>query len=144
VTNSFNGNLRLNRAAEAAVPEATKLFVDAISAMTLEDVTGIYIGPPDSVIRYFQGKMSVPLADEVRPVIDGNLAEVGAIKSYEAMMGQYKEIPFTLNVKADLTERLIKRAMDGLFLCIGKKEASIRQNSAKRSTDLLKKVFKNT
>jgi hypothetical protein len=136
--------LRLNRAAEAAVPKAKKLFVDAIAAMTLEDVTGIYNGPPDSATRYFQGKMSGPLASEMRPVVDGTLAEVGAIQSYDAMMGQYKEIPFVPNVKADLTEHVIDRAMDGLFLYLGKEEAAIRENPAKRSTDLLKKVFGKT
>jgi hypothetical protein len=133
--------LRLNRAAEATVPKAKKLFVDAIAAMTLNDVTGIYNGPPDSATRYFQSKMSAPLAEEMRPVIDGTLAEVGAIQAYDAMIGQYKEIPFVPNVKADLIEHVIARAMDGLFLYLGKEEAAIRENPAMRSTDLLKKVF---
>ncbi|HIF09069.1 MAG TPA: DUF4197 domain-containing protein [Sneathiellales bacterium] len=133
--------LRLNRAAEAAVPKAKKSFVDAIAAMTLNDITGIYNGPPDSATRYFQSKMSALLAEEMRPVIDGTLAEVEAIQAYDAMIGQYKEIPFVPSVKADLIEHVIARAMDGLFLYLGKEEAATRENPAMRSTDLLKKVF---
>jgi hypothetical protein len=48
--------LKLNRAAEAAAPRARKLFVDAISEMTVEDVRRIYDGPDDAATRYFQGK----------------------------------------------------------------------------------------
>ncbi len=85
--------LRLNRAAEVATPKAQKLFWQAISGMTLEDVRGIYEGPDDSATRYFQGRMSRPLALEMRPIVDQSLAEVGAIQSYENMMGQYRGLP---------------------------------------------------
>ena len=40
--------LKLNRAAEAAAPEARELFVDSISQMTLDDVKAIYDGPDDA------------------------------------------------------------------------------------------------
>lgn len=133
--------LKLNRAAEAAVPKAKALFLDAITSMTLDDVMGIYNGPPDAATRYFQGKMSAPLAGEMKPVVDGTLAQVGAIAAYDNMMGQYKSIPFVPDVKANLTDHVIGRALDGLFLYLAKEEAAIRENPAKRSTDLLRKVF---
>lgn len=133
--------LRLNRAAEAAVPKAKALFWEAIGGMTLDDVVAIYKGPPDAATRYFQGKMAVPLAGEMRPVVDRALAQVGAIKTYDAMIGQYKSIPFVPDVKADLTDHVIGRALDGLFLYLAKEEAAIRQDPARRSTDLLRKVF---
>jgi hypothetical protein len=133
--------LRLNRAAESAVPKAKALFWDAITGMTLEDVNGIFNGPPDAATRYFQGKMSAPLAAEMTPVVDDAMAQVGAVAAYDTMMGQYKTIPFVPDVKADLTNHVITRAMDGLFLYLAKEEAAIRQDPAKRSTDLLRKVF---
>ncbi|MEM9685106.1 MAG: DUF4197 domain-containing protein, partial [Pseudomonadota bacterium] len=74
--------LRLNRAAEAAAPKARALFVDAISEMTIEDARNIYEGPKDSATRYFQSKMSQPLAAEMAPVVNESLAEVGAVQSY--------------------------------------------------------------
>ena len=40
--------LRLNRAAEAATPRAKRLFWDAITQMTLDDVQKIYNGPKDA------------------------------------------------------------------------------------------------
>lgn len=133
--------LRLNRAAEAAAPKARAMFVDAISQMTIDDARKIYDGPKDAATRYFQSKMSKPLAAEMAPVVDQSLAEVGAIKSYDAVMGQYKQIPFVPDAKANLTGYVVEKGMDGIFLYLGKEEAAIRENPAARSTELLKKVF---
>ena len=133
--------LRLNRAAEAATPKAKKLFLDAIDAMTLDDVKGIYEGPDDAATQYFKGKMSQPLGEVMRPVVDQSLADVGAIKAFDDVMGQYKKVPFVPDVKADLSEHVIQRGLDGVFLYLAKEEAEIRKDPLKRTTEILKRVF---
>lgn len=133
--------LRLNRGAEAAVPRAKRLFWNAIQAMTLEDVRTIYDGPKDAATQYFRGKMSGPLAGDMRPIVDQELANVGAIRSYDQMMGQYRAIPFVPDVKADLTQYVLEKAIDGIFLYLGREEAAIRENPVKRTTALLERVF---
>lgn len=133
--------LKLNRAAEAAAPQAKAVFWDAIAAMSMEDVKKIYNGPKDAATQYFKGKMTAPLADSMRPVVDSTLSEVGAIQSYDAMMGQYKTMPFVPDVKANLTSHVLDGALGALFLYLGREEAAIRENPAKRSTELLQKVF---
>ena len=133
--------LKLNRAAEAATPRAKKVFWDAITDMTLDDAKRIYNGPKDAATQYFKGKMSGPLTGSMRPVVDSTLSEVGAIKSYDSMMGKYKSMPFVPDVKADLTTHVLERALDALFLYLAREEAAIRENPVKRSTALLQKVF---
>lgn len=133
--------LKLNRAAEAATPRAKEVFWNAISEMSLDDAKRIYDGPKDAATQYFKGKMSVPLTDSMRPVVDSTLSEVGAIKAYDSMMGQYKAVPFVPDVKADLTTHVLERALDALFLYLAREEAAIRENPVKRSTALLQKVF---
>ena len=133
--------LRLNRAAESAVPKAKKLFGESIAAMTFEDARAIYNGPKDSATQYFRGKMSAPLAADMRPIVDGELARVGAIQSYEQAIGQYRSLPFVPDARANLTDYVLGKAVDGVFLYLGREEAAIRENPAKRTTDLLKKVF---
>ncbi|CAN0592334.1 unnamed protein product, partial [Laminaria digitata] len=103
--------MRLNRAAEAATPKAKKLFGDAITAMTLEDVRKILNGPENSATQFFQGKMTSPLKAEFKPIVNASLADVGAIKSYDQMMGQYKTLPFMPDVKADLTNHVLEKAI---------------------------------
>jgi hypothetical protein len=135
--------LRLNRAAELATPKAKKLFLDAISDMTLDDVRGILNGPDDAATRYFQRKMTPGLIKEMRPIVDESLAEAGAVKAYDRTMGEYNSLPFVPDVKADLTDYVLEKGTDGIFYYIAKEEAAIRNNPAKRTTELLRKVFSN-
>jgi hypothetical protein len=133
--------LRLNRAAEAATPKAKKLFVQAIQEMTIDDVQGIYNGPQDAATRYFQKKMSAPLGEEMRPVVQESLSQVGAVQSYDAVMGKYRTLPFVPSAKADLTGYVVEKGLAGIFHYIAVEEAAIRQNPVKRSTELLQRVF---
>jgi hypothetical protein len=133
--------LRLNRAAEAAAPEAQALFVDAIAKLELADVERIYNGRKDEATRYFKRQMKKPLGQRMGPIVDRSLADVGAIRSYDDMMGQYKNLPLVPDVKADLTGYVVEKAMDGLFYYVAKEEAAIRSNPAERTTELLQRVF---
>ncbi len=134
-------DLRLNRAAEAAMPKTKQLFIEAISTMSLEDAKGILHGPEDAATRYFQGKMTPQLNREMRPVVESSLQQVGAIQSYDQVMEQYKAIPFVPDVKAELSDYVVEKASDGLFHYLAVEEAAIRADPARRTTELLKKVF---
>jgi hypothetical protein len=133
--------LKLNRAAEVATPKAKELFFQAISEMTFEDVMNIYNGPEDAATKYFQDKMTPALAKEMQPVVDRSLSQVGAVQTYDNIMGEYKAIPFVPDVKADLTTYVVEKGMAGIFHYMAVEEAAIRQNPAKRTTELLQLVF---
>ena len=77
----------------------------------------------------------------MEPIVDRTLAEVGAVKTYERIMGRYRSLPFVPDVKADLTAYVVERGMDGIFYYVAREEAAIRQDPAKRTTDLLQRVF---
>ena len=133
--------LKLNRAAEEATVPAKELFVDSINAMTMDDVMGIYKGPDDAATRYFQGKMSDPLATKMQPIVEQTLNQVGAIQAYDAVMGQYDTLPFMPDVKADLNSYVVDKGMEGIFHYLAIEEAAIRQDPVKRTTDILQTVF---
>ena len=133
--------LRLNRAAEIATPKAKQLFIGAINDMTLDDVMAIYNGPEDSATQYFKSRMSGPLAVEMKPLVNQSLADVGAAKSYDAAMERYNAVPFVPKVDADLSDYVVEKGMEGIFYYLAREEAAIRQDPAKRTTDLLKRVF---
>jgi len=133
--------LKLNRAAEAATPRAKAPFWNAIKEMTFEDVKTIYKGPDNAATAYFQKKMSEPLAREFRPIVADSLSQVGAILSYDKIMGRYQALPFVPDAKADLTDYVIEKGLDGIFYYLAKEEAAIRKDPAKQTTALLKRVF---
>lgn len=133
--------LRMNRAAEAAAPRARTMFVDAIRNMTLDDARAIYNGPEDAATRYFQEQMSKPLQREFTPVINSSLAEVGAIQTYDQVMNDYQQLPFVPDIKANLSQHVVDHAIGAIFDYLAVEEAAIRANPARRTTELLRKVF---
>lgn len=135
--------LKLNRAAESAAPEARQLFIQSISDLTFEDVQRIYGGPKDSATQYFRKKMSPALSEAMQPIIETQLSEVGAVQAYDKIMEEYASLPFVPDVKADLVEHVNSKALDGIFHYLAIEEAAIREDPLKQSTALLKQVFGN-
>jgi len=135
--------LKLNRAAETATPKAKRIFGDAIKAMTINDAKTILSGPDDSATQYFKGKMSKPLSDEMKPVVQQALNQAGAVQAYDSVMGQYQSLPFVPDVKANLTQHVLDLGLQGIFHYMAEEEAAIRKDPVKRTTAILQKVFAN-
>lgn len=133
--------LKLNRAAEAAAPKTKQIIWDAITKLTLDDARAIYDGPDDAATQYFKKTSTDDLKGVIRPVVDQALNEVGAIASYDQLMARYKTVPFVPDVKANLSDHTVDLALKGLFHYLAKEEAAIRTNPAKRTTEILTKVF---
>ena len=133
--------LKINRAAEAATPQAKALFLQAIQEMSFDDVKKIYEGPEDSATQYLKSKTAPSLKTKIAPIVDQSLNEVGAISAYDKAISKYKDLPFVPNVKADLLDHVVEQAMEGMFYYVAQEEASIRKDPVKQSTELLKKVF---
>ncbi len=133
--------LRLNRAAERATPQAKKLFLGAISDMSIDDAKSILQGPDNAATQYFRSKTGVSLESAMRPLVDDALSQVGAVRSFNSMMEKYKAIPLAPEVSADLTGHVVDKGIDGIFLYLAEEEKAIRENPLKRTSQLLQRVF---
>lgn len=135
--------LKLNRAAEAATPQATKIFTDALQRMSVDDARAILNGPKDSATQYFKKAMTPDLKTAFRPVVGSTISEAGVVKSYEALAASAKSVPGIGDGRSLLTDHVVDYALAGIFRYLADEEAAIRTDPAKRTTDLLKKVFAN-
>ncbi len=133
--------LSMNRSAEAAAPAARKIFVDAITSMSIDDARHILTGGDTAATEYFKQKTTAQLTTAFRPVVDKTMADNGVTKQYNALVGQYKSLPFTKSQNLNITDYVVGKALDGLFFEVGEEERKIRQDPAKQTTDLLKEVF---
>lgn len=133
--------VKMNRAAEIAAPKSKKIFISAIKDMRWKDVKAIYNGKPDAATQYFERKMTPALKRMMKPVIDQTLAEVGLVKSYKHAIKRYHSIPFVPKVNSDLTGYVMNKGINGIFYYLAKEEAAIRKDPAKRTTELLRRVF---
>lgn len=132
----------MNRAAERAAGEATPVFLDAISSMTIRDARGILDGGDTAATEYFRKTTSAPLTERFTPIVDQAMREVGLVKLYDQLVSRYSAIPFADNwPPLDMTQYVTGKGLDGLFTVLGQQETLIRTDPSARVNDLLKQVF---
>ena len=131
----------LNRAAENAVKEATPIFVDAVTKMTISDATNILMGNNNAATVYLEKSTSKSLYSKFNPVIKQSFGKVGADKIWSNLISQYNSLPMVKKVNPDLTDYVTQQALDGVYKMIEKEELNIRQNVSARTTNLMKSVF---
>ncbi|MFJ2365445.1 DUF4197 domain-containing protein [Pseudomonas sp. NPDC087697] len=131
----------MNKAAEAAMPQAQALLVDAVKKMTVTDAKGILTGGKDSATQYLNKTSREQIRAKFLPIVKQATDQVGLAKQYNSFAGQAATFGVldakTANVEGYVTEK----ALDGLFKMIAQKEEGIRANPAAAATSLAKKVF---
>ncbi|MDP9940917.1 DUF4197 domain-containing protein [Ectopseudomonas alcaliphila] len=131
----------MNKAAEAAVPQAQALLVDAVKKMTVADAKSILSGPQDSATQYLNKSSREQIRAKFLPIVKQATDQVGLAQQYNAFAGQAASFG-VVDAKSSTVESYVtEQALDGLFEMIAQQEASIRQNPAGAATSLAKKVF---
>jgi hypothetical protein len=132
----------MNRAAEKATPATTRILVDTVKGMSLDDARSILSGPDDAATQYFRRTNETRLGDTILPIIQDATAQAGVTATYKRMTGSLGFLSqFTDPDSLDLDRYVTRKTLDGLFLKLAQEEALIRRDPLARSTELLKKVF---
>jgi hypothetical protein len=133
--------LTMNRAAEAAVPEAKKLFVDSIGKMSVQDAKGILTGGQTSATEYFKRTTSDQLRARFLPIVKQSTAKVKLADKYNQYAQKGVQFGLVKKEDANLDDYVTQKALDGLFHMVGEQEKLIRQNPVQAGSDIIKKVF---
>lgn len=133
--------LTVNRAAERAVPQTSKIVGNAVREMTITDAQNILTGPDDAATQYFRGKTSGDLTTAMLPIVKRATESAGVTRTYKGMLDKAGPASSLVGGSLDLDAYVTEKTLDGLFLKLADEERAIRTNPVARSTDLLKKVF---
>ncbi len=131
----------MNRAAEAAVPEATALLSDAVKSMSVEDAKKILTGGEGSVTAFFKEKTQAQLTEKFLPIVKEQTAKVNLAQMYDQYAGQGAKLGLVKKEDAQIDNYLTRKALDGLYTMIGEEEKAIRANPVGAVGGLAKKVF---
>ncbi|WP_397380664.1 DUF4197 domain-containing protein [Pseudomonas sp.] len=131
----------MNKAAEAAVPQAQALLLDSVKKMTVQDAKSILSGPQDSATQYLNKTSREQIRAKFLPIVKQATAQVGLAKQYNSFAGQAASFGVIDAKSANIESYVTEQALDGLFTMIAEQEASIRENPAGAATSLAKKVF---
>lgn len=131
----------MNQAAEAAVPQAKTLLVDAVKGMSVSDAKRILTGGDDSVTRYFRDKTERQLTQTFLPVVKQNTDKLALAGQYNKLAGQVAGVGLMKSEDAQVENYVTRKALDGLYLMIAEEERAIRKNPVGAVGNLAKKVF---
>jgi hypothetical protein len=131
----------MNRAAEAAVPEAKTLLIGAVKNMTVTDAKDILLGNDDAATQYFRRNTETPLGEKFKPIVNQSMQKVRLAQTYDRFAGKGVKLGLVKQQDANLDDYITRKALDGLFLMMAEQEKEIRAHPLQAVGDLAKKVF---
>ncbi|MCC9596468.1 DUF4197 domain-containing protein [Rubrivivax sp. JA1055] len=131
----------MNRAAEAAVPEARTLLVSAAKSISVEDALDIVRGGDTSVTDFFARKTREPLGVKFLPIVTKATEKVKLADRYNAVAGKASRFGLIQQEDANVQQYVTAKALDGLYLMIGEEEKKIRADPVGTGSAILRKVF---
>ncbi len=136
---------QLNRGAEKAAPVAKDIFIDAVSSLSIQDAISIVRGPDTAATQYLQDTTSQRLTDLFSPIMEKALGQTGALTLIDQASSRLNSVPFAPKLGADAKSELVRHGVDyglkGVFTYIAEEEKAIRENPAKRTSAILRRVF---
>jgi hypothetical protein len=131
----------MNRAAEAAVPEARTLLVDSVKQMSFDDARQILTGGDDAATQYFRRTSYDKLAARFLPVVKQTTDRSDLSRKYNEFAGQAAQLGVIDARDAKVEDYVTRKALDGLFTMIAEEEKAIRKDPLGQSSKLLRNVF---
>jgi hypothetical protein len=132
----------LNRAAEAAAPQAKDIFLNAVKNMTISDaLTLVTSSQKDAATQLLRSSTEMQLRAACKPIIEQQLDQVGASRAYATLIDRYNKIPLMTPASTNLNDYVTKETVDGLFILLAQQEAKIRKNPAGQASAVLQRVF---
>jgi hypothetical protein len=133
--------LALNRAAEAAVPEARALLVDSVRKMTVQDAKGILSGGDTAATEYFRRTTQDTLRKRFRPVVARATARVELAARYNEYADTAVAFGLVKQEDANLDDYVTQKALDGLYFMVAQEERKIRKDPVGAASAIIRKVF---
>jgi hypothetical protein len=133
--------LTLNRAAEAAVPEARQLLIDSVRRMTVQDAKAILQGGDAAATQYFRRSTEAGLRKRFLPIVQRATDNVGLAQQYNRYAERGAAFGLMREEDAKLEHYVTEKALDGLFLVLAQEEKKIRDDPAAAGAAIIRRVF---
>ena len=113
--------------------------------MTVKDVVKILKGGDTAATQYFQRNTQVQLKQKFLPIVTNATNSVGVTRNYKQLTDKLRPFQSVLGIQIPsakgIDEYVTQYATQALFAKIADEERLIRQNPAKRTSELMRKVF---
>lgn len=131
--------IAMNRAAEASVPEAKILLVNAVKKMSVQDAKTILTGGEESATNYFRQNSQDALRLKFLPIVTRYTQKLGLAQQYNSLAGQAAGFGLIKQQDANIQDYVTNKALDGLYATIAEQEKALRSNPLQYTGGIAKK-----
>ena len=133
-------NLKIGQVSKVMAEESTGIMADAIKEMKFKDAAAIVLGEPNAASNALKNGMYEAVKKRYSAKLETELEKTEALKYWPMAAGAYNLFAKT-KVDSSLPDFMAERAVDALFLTMGKEEANIRKDPNQLGKAVVTKVF---
>ena len=131
---------KIGQASEVVAQESSGIMKDAISELKFKDAVAVVLGGENAATGALKNVMYSAVKKRYSSRLEEELGKSEALQYWPMATTAYNL--FAKNkVESSLPDFLAERAVDGLFLTMGKEETKIRKNPSKLGNAVVTKVF---
>lgn len=131
---------KVGLASEVALIEGKGLMSDAISELKVTDGASIITGGENAATMALKNVMYAAVSKRYSERLDVELAKVDETKHWDTAVSTYNL--FAKNkIEGSLSDFIAKRAVDAVFIAMGKEEAVIRREPSSLGKEVVTRVF---
>jgi hypothetical protein len=131
----------MDRAAEAAVPEARDQLVSSVREMGVDDALKLVHGGDTAVTEFFARKKRTPLTEWFLPIVTRSTEKLALANKYNAVAGTASGIRLIKKEDADIQRYVTPKALDRLYLMIGEEGKKIPRDPIGTGSAIVEQVF---
>src|SRR5664279_4743762 len=105
----------MNRAAEAAVPEARTMLVDAVKQMSVQDARSVLTGGDDAGTQYFRRVTQEKLSARFLPIVRQSTQKLQLASQYNSLAAQAGKYGLVDARDTSVESYVTAKALDGLY-----------------------------
>jgi len=133
--------LAMNRAAEAAVPEAREVLLEALRTINVVDAKAILAGGDGAATAWFRENTEAHLVSKMAPIIHSVAEQSNLVRAYNALSSQLVKLAGIKSELATVEDYVNRKALDGLYTLIAEEEHAIRAQPLNFAGGVVGKVF---
>jgi hypothetical protein len=135
--------LAMNRAAEAAVPEARDIILDSVQKMSVVDAKAVLSGGDGAATAWFRKNTEAQLGDKLAPIITAVAEKSDLVRSYNNLESRLVRLTGGSSEITTVEDYVKRKALDGLYSMMADEEHAIRTQPLQQASHLVGKVFES-
>lgn len=130
----------IGSASSLVLGESESIISDAISELKFTDAVSVVLGGEDAATNVLKRAMYETVKKRYSTRLESELSKTDALTYWPLAAGAYN-IFASNKIDGSLSDFMAERAVDGLFIAIGKQEAQARTNYKEIGSSVVTKVF---